>query len=75
MVVKPKAISETTTDIVVYDRHQNDIDISMTAVFPTFCNILMTSERSHYYIEKEFIKADWIIPQLFDELNGSAPSS
>ena len=38
VVTELEASSKTTTitDIVVYDRHQNDIDILMTAVFPTF---------------------------------------
>ena len=33
------------------------------------------SSRSHKEIETEFLRADWIIPQLFDELNEAAPSS
>ena len=67
VVTELEASSKTTTitDIVVYDRHQNDIDILMTAVYPTFYSISMTSERSHKKIETKFLRPDWIILQLF----------
>ena len=45
VVIEPEASSESTTitDIVVYNHTQNQIDISMTAVFPDFYTRLMTS--------------------------------
>ena len=47
----------------------------MTALFPTFNNRLMTSSRLHKEIENKILRASWIIPQLFDELNEAVPSS
>ena len=56
MVIEPEAPPESTTitDIVVYDYNQNDIDISMTTLFPAFHNILMTSARSHKELKSNF---------------------
>ena len=63
-----------STDLVVYNPKINNHDVSMRSVYPMFYRALMTSDKTHKEIEAEFLRADWITPELFEELYHSAPS-
>ena len=49
-------------------------DVSMSSVYHMFYRALITSDKTHQEIEDEFLRADWITPELFDELYHSIPS-
>ena len=76
VIVKSKDVLApyTSTDLVVYNPKLNDHDLSMRAVYPIFYTVLMRSEKTHKDIEAEFLRADWVIPKLFDELYHSTPA-